>query len=111
MRVAFVSAVLVLAVAPNSDPTNGNMNVDMTACASTDLLIQCVVMDWTQACERLRAQRNYSEVGKAVGLHPNGIRNYALGRTIPRHDNAQKIIEYLLTHDRRQGDRRQERTV
>lgn len=63
-------------------------------------------MDWDQARERLLAQRNYAEIGKATGLHPNGIRNYANGRTIPRYDNAQKIIEYLQAHDRRQSDRR-----
>ncbi len=63
-------------------------------------------MDWQQARERLLSQKNYTEVARAVGLHPNGVRKYALGQTIPRMDNAQKVIEYLMAHDRRVGDRR-----
>jgi len=63
-------------------------------------------MDWQQARERLLSQKNYAEVGRATGLHPNGIRRYALGITRPRVDNAQKVIDYLVTHERRVGDRR-----
>ena len=64
-------------------------------------------MDWNEARERLLAERNWIEVGKATGLHPNGIRRYAYGTTVPRYDNALKVIAYLQAHDRRQTpDRR-----
>jgi len=65
-------------------------------------------MDWQQARERLLSQKNYAEVARAVGLHPNGIRRYAIGQTIPRMDNALKVIEYLMANERRVGDRRRE---
>lgn len=66
-------------------------------------------MDWNEARQRLLAEKNYTEVGKATGLHPNGIRRYAMGITLPRYDNAQKVIEYLSNHERRQTpDRRKQ---
>jgi len=64
-------------------------------------------MDWEQARKRLLAEKRYARVAKATGLHANGIRRYALGITMPRLDNAQKVIEYLESHERRIGDRRQ----
>ena len=64
-------------------------------------------MDWTQAKEILLAHKGWQTVAKETGLHFNSVRNYAIGKTIPRLDNAQKIIEYLSKHDRRSGvDRR-----
>ena len=66
-------------------------------------------MDWTQAREQLLARKHYKEVAEATGLHFNSIRNYAIGTTLPRVDNAKKIIEFLEGHERRSGhDRRQE---
>ena len=60
-------------------------------------------MDWITALARLKADKgNWSAIARATQIHPNGIRNIAVGKTPhPRTDTAQKIADYYAAQDRR----------
>lgn len=62
-------------------------------------------MDWTDAMNRLRAERGFAAVARATGIAEWHLRRLASGETKhPRIDTAAKVLAYYKHKRRRPKD-------